>query len=759
MTQQEQLLAKIKQVVMGAAQFNDEQFRLILEGLVKKGKKEAELLLVQFMTTDSVDADIRENIIRCTGYIQSVTYMIPLKNLIEQEPRLPLKKAAVLALAKYNSQKAISILNTCLQNIGNPFLQNTIKEQISMIKKNNPILGLLPRFLKGDQDKKSFMVVTNLLKKLLNASDTTIFINYLKSEDMAIRNASLDLLCCNGDRSHQTYILDFFYQRLHPEQDQSSRNAESETQLPPVTEDEANVLANHVKTYFLRFPTLILTQLRRLNALYAHTGDPRIRKIVITILCHSKAPQALTFIKQIYDSSEPELKELIIEESTGNEQAVDFLFERYQAGQSLKGKVIKALLSSQKGFEYFSTRFNEFDEDGQELIVKGLPNVIRPRMVPFIKTIFQSEHQHLKTYLLKRIRDNFLYNFREVLFDSQRLDELFKMESEYIRTIAQLFPVSTVKLLLDKIATSEMEVAKAKRFMEHIIAITKQGVVVTIKDNNLLELLVLKVINASSLELNDQFLTVLEQIKTLDRTTYKNLYDASNFFTLQRGDNLVEEETYSMKRVKDNLKNIIEDVRKGDALEKELKMVLAKSIADLNRLRQVLVNHHMGVAFRIKWVVHSIAEYMKHIDPKYMASWREFFSQFPLITQMVREARSGETGQDGGSLHDTLRITIRFEDRSLTALFKDQFKELLPHFNIVIDALQLEPTDILLCDSHSLKEYINSNTLTTKRVFVLLENRSEYNAFKALNPKSFIAPISVYRTVKLILSELYITHP
>jgi hypothetical protein len=309
-----------------------------------------------------------------------------------------------------------------------------------------------------------------------------------------------------------------------------------------------------------------------------------------------------------------------------------------------------------------------------------------------------------------------------------------------------------------------MEVAKAKRYLAIAIQICKQEFVLTLPENNSLELLVLKVVNASSLELNDLLLKTFEKIKTLDRATYKSLLDACNMFDLQRGDNLVEEETYVMKRVRENLQNIIEDVRRIDTLEKEVRLVLAKAVPDLNQLKRIIETFHLGAAFKIKTLVRIMAEYMRDMDDKYLSIWREFFKGFPILTQLIREARQNLTRTEGKSIapegesyHDKLRIIIRCKEKYLTAMIKDQFNELLPDFKIVNDPLQMHATDILLCDTPSLKDYLDNNRLNTKRIFLIMESRQEYNAFKALAPKTFTQPISVYRLVKMILSELYLT--
>lgn len=757
MPNQSEINSKIKQVVDGAQRFNDEQFRLVLEGLVKKGGKDAEMLIIQYFTSDKVEADIRENIIRTTGYIQSSHYLIPLKKIIDQEPRLPLKKAAVLALSKYNNQRALNILNGALQSIKNPYLMKTINEQISKIKQNNPVLGLLPRFLKGDKDLKGYMVVIDILKKILKPADAAVFVNYLRHEDPSIRMGSFELVCNTGDRTYQRQMLEYFYGRLQPVPPK-----EGESMPEIADDDEAYNLLKHLRAYFVRFPSLILTQMGRLNKLYQQDRDMKVKKIILSIFCQSRATHALNFIKEIYTTGDPDIKEFILEESAGNEDAVDFLFEKYQAGQVLKEKVVKALLNSLKGFEYFSSRFEDFDDEAQELIVKSLPETIRPQMVGFIKNLFQSDKNHVKIHLFRRIRFNYLYTFQEILFDREREEEFYQMEEEYLETISTLFPVTTAHRLIERLAGTDLEVKKAKRYFGYLIDLTKLDIILSITDSNTLELLILKVINASSLELNEMLLTVFEQIKTMDRTTYKNLYDAYNLFNVQRGDNLVEEETYALKRIRDNFQNIIEDIKRIDSLEKEIRMILAKAIPDLNQLRRVFETYHLGAAFRLKTILRLMAEFLNDVDEKALSNWRAFFKGFPILTQLMREERvklakgQPEDTSLPESYHDKLRIVLCFEEKELSALFKDQLTLLLPDFKVTIDETHLQPTDILLSDPMYMKQMMNDNTLNAKRLFLFMDSRSEFAPFKALNPKSFTRPYSVYKAVKMIFQELYL---
>jgi len=101
-------------------------------------------------------------------------------------------------------------------------------------------------------------------------------------------------------------------------------------------------------------------------------------------------------------------------------------------------------------------------------------------------------------------------------------------------------------------------------------------------------------------------------------------------------------------------------------------------------------------------------------------------------------------------------VVINFREKRIAVLFKDQLQEVLPTLKIAVNDTTLIPTDMFLCDSDTLKHYIKNNLLETRRIFVLLKNKEEYHVFKDINPRSILEPISVYRTLKLMLQELYL---
>lgn len=755
MSEKEQIFQKIHYVVSSAEQFNEEQFIQILVGLIKKGGKEAEFLLVKYITDSDIHFQTRGKIIDAAGEIQNVMYLLPLRKIVDTEPNLKLKQSAVLALAKYNDERAMNILIGTLSTISNPILAKTVNEKINAIRQSHPVLALTPRFLKGNQDIKAHQVALGMLKKSLTPEEAASFLKYKDHEDELVRKGVFELLCSCGDDSLQDRVNEVFMER-----------AESCQCLAHPECDELRTLTKNLKLYLHRFPTLMDAQCNALKDIFSKTGDTEVKKILVGIFCQCKEEETITYIKELYEQ-EPNLRETIIESSAGNARAVDFLFEKYESGKLLKEKVVGSLLRSDQGLRYFLGHFQDFDLDHQEMIVRNLPYSNRPELMTFLETTLKTGHPNLKKYSLKLIGENYLYSFKTILFNPEQEEEFFRMETEYLSTLFSVFPTDAAKKLMIKISEGELDLGTTKRYLKLINNAVQNELCVNFHnqgdDKRILQLTT-RIINMNNLELTELFLSTMAAIKTLDFVTYRNLSDALNHFTKIKAedDNLPEEEKIGLRRVRENFKEILEEIRKIEGIEKDIKLNLSKAVPDILGFKRIIASNGIAVTFKAKLLTQMMVDYFTHLDDGTIAKWRAFFKEFPLITQMVRDARmlagqtQGPPPDPKNLIQNRLRVVINFQEKDISILFKDQFHEILPTIKIVLNDPKLLPTDLFLCDSDILKYYINKKILKTQRVFVLLKNKEEYNVFKDLNPRSFLQPISVYRTVKLMLQELYL---
>ncbi|MCP4153362.1 MAG: HEAT repeat domain-containing protein, partial [bacterium] len=206
---------KIAELIEQAGEIGDQEFRMQIEALVEEAVEEVTPLLVPYLTNQSLDAKVRINIIRVVGYLQDSAFLIPLKKLIDKDANIRIKQQAIISVAKFNDRRALNILNTALKNLNNPMLASTINTELSRIKKNNPILGLMPRFTEGSKNPKTFKITLDILKRILTPTDATIFTKHLENPDLLVQNGSFEILCYTGDIFHDSAIFEFFEKRFN----------------------------------------------------------------------------------------------------------------------------------------------------------------------------------------------------------------------------------------------------------------------------------------------------------------------------------------------------------------------------------------------------------------------------------------------------------------------------------------------------------------------------------------------------------------
>ena len=208
------VMEQIRQLIDRADQMEDIDFRLRLEELVRKGGHETLNLIIHTITVSSAGAKTRLNLIRIAGYILHAAFIPPLQKVIDFSPDLDLRIAAIVSIAKFNDRRAIDILEQSLAKINNPSIQELLISQISRIKRNSPLINLLPQFLRGSSDPESFPIIVKIFRRILTASDVKGFIPYLKNPDPRIEDGAFEILCSRGDGSVRFFVVEFFKRKL-----------------------------------------------------------------------------------------------------------------------------------------------------------------------------------------------------------------------------------------------------------------------------------------------------------------------------------------------------------------------------------------------------------------------------------------------------------------------------------------------------------------------------------------------------------------
>lgn len=752
------VVAKMTSLLNNADQLEGRGVQQIFEGLVKKGGKEAELLLGQYMVSDKLPNEIRVELIRVAGAIRTPTFMIPLNRVINSTDNIKLIQESFTAIGKYCNQKALNLLNQGLQKFKHPQLMNAIRDAIQKIKDTRPVLGILPRFLTSHTSLKNFRVTVDILKKIFKPEDTDLIINYFKSTHAMIGDGTFEILCNGGDETIKTALANYFEDRVQ--------------RIPCLKEKECSALfqlLRHFTVYLDRFPQFIDGQFPEFKELYPQVTDVSSKELILGLIARCQRPEALEFLKSVYNEDES-LQETIIDKLSGNQQAVDFLFEKYHSGKALKEKVITSLLKSEQGLKYFIQHFFTFELDQQETIIKNISFAQEEYLMEFISKIYESDLYRLKFLLLRTLRDHFLFDFKHILFDEENQREFIFMGKDYFTTIVHLFPITTFKMFLSKIAFEDLSNNKAKKYLDFVSEVALSEPVLHFRDAKFIEKLFERISNANNIDLNVTFFKALENVKTLDLKTYRMLREATQTFTELRGAHINEREKAVINKFMKNLKEQFPDIRQVESMLKELNIVFSNKPIMLDRLEKLIEQNHAGVALKILYVATYLANKFKSSEAISREDKDLFMVKYPFLAKFVNLvneqnpectiADDWTVPPDNNSLlshfKDELRIVLAFEEKWMSAFFKDQFQEMLPEFEVVLDAQELRDTDMLVTDPPSLRGYINRQALATSRIFLFLESRVDFAPFRSYNPRAFMRPLSGYRLVRLLLNELFL---
>jgi hypothetical protein len=203
-------LEQIDELVSQAVDQDDMRFRLHLESLVKKGGRDTENAIAQYITGTYVSIPTRINLVRMAGYIRSTAFLVPLKKVVELGEDILLREEAISSIAKYNDRRALDILERAAEKTKNRRLQEAIAAAIARIKSNNPFFAMLPRFLHGSKNVELFQITLKVFKKILAPADAKSFISYLHHGDQIVSEGAFEVLCFRGDEAVYYFIAEFF---------------------------------------------------------------------------------------------------------------------------------------------------------------------------------------------------------------------------------------------------------------------------------------------------------------------------------------------------------------------------------------------------------------------------------------------------------------------------------------------------------------------------------------------------------------------
>jgi hypothetical protein len=245
------------------------------------------------------------------------------------------------------------------------------------------------------------------------------------------------------------------------------------------------------------------------------------------------------------------------------------------------------------------------------------------------------------------------------------------------------------------------------------------------------------------------------------------LNESLGMFVTNRAKQITMTENDELRKVRKNLKDIYYDIRKVDDEYNTFERLFSSAEPDFDKVSAFFNQNSLTAAIQIDRVRSLIEARLANAERAELKQWMQFFNKFPMIAFRVKDAilkkAEAHTGPEHGVLlkfHQALpdkpiKISIRLVNQSHTAILREQCIELIPNIQVDTESEELEEEDILLCDPVTLKSFILKSVLPSK-LFLFLDNISEFESFKTYNPRPFLKPFSAYRIMKEILKELYL---
>ncbi len=738
-------IVDLKRVIYNNSKLNDQEFRVYIEKKVKKIGNAGEELLGEFLCSDHIEFLTRINLIRVAGYVRTPILLDFLESNLKNKNNITIIKETIIAICKFNNLESIRILNNALGEIGNTLLIRKINEEIGKIKQNNPILGLLPRFLEGEKDIKKFRVTVNILKEILSLSDSNTFVEFMSNKSAVISEGTFEILSAKGDSSIHVKMSEYF------------KNAISDEDCMTLPEcSKISRLSFYYKNYFHRFPGFVSNYTEEIKNILIPIQDSEVRKNLISILAGSTNDKDIDFVKTIYNKDKDLQNEIIIQFSN-NKSAVSFLYENYKSDTKNAVLIIKALLNTSEGINYFMENFFNEEADIQETIIRNIFIKDTDRRMVFVDKVFNSQLFNIKRIILTRILDFYDFSLKSILFNEKFDREFFSIEKEYLLAVTTAFPITLIERLMYKMSTTSFPLSKIKRFLATIQEIQEKDPLILFKNENMLIAFLDSIISKNSKELNLTTLNILGNFVILDVVSYGILTKGLNYFYSKRGNKITPKETSKIYSIRKFYISHFKDIKKKGDFIKEFKEILSKKPINFDQLRHFLKYSNMAIALEIDEFINILVNTIQGAEPRLQAKWGEFLGYFPFLKKIFQERINNTNIKEGNQRKNQqfIRIVIAFDSYKMSVLIFDQLKLLFPEYNIKIDPDKLENNDILLCDSIRLKAYIGNHALKTANIFLLLENNFEFASFKKFNPKFFVKPLSLNKIAVQLYQNLY----
>ena len=735
----------LKNLIEKAENYSDFEFRLLLEKFLEREGEEGEAVFISYMLDKKLSVKTKMNLIRVAGYRRSPKFLIPLKTIAEREVNVNLQKEAIIAISKYNDKKALNILSLFLERNSNSNLDGLIKNEISKIKQNNPVLGLLPKLVDPNIDKKSLKNILSVLKRIVGPSEAKLFLPYLNIKNREVLKAIYEILCYSADKSLRTTIREKF--------------KEFYKEIPCKTHIKCDTfyeLFLPYSNYIKRNPDLSFV--KELEELFNTSQDERILDIIISLLSSFPYEEAVNVLSTIYEKKEA-FREKIIKGLKGNSVGVDLIIKNFEkvkedTSASLKSEMLKSLLSTEKGVSYLKQKFSEFEDIDKIMILKDLSSEHYNNFRGIILDSFTSDDIRIKKAALKKFEENYDFSI-ESLIKKEILYASSHIEKELLGTVKKLFPLFLFYYIFYYIVEKKPSLKRSIEILEFVKDISVFEPVLLGGKNGIEEYLPksIELISKNpSKTLLTLFFSLFSKLKFWENDKIKTVEEMFDKIVKEKGQKLSSDEKLELKRVKENLGYIKKDLKNIGEGKKYLE-IFFKNPSNLNYLMKVFLDFPLTAYFERKKILKTLNDMFEKEGENYFKNHLSYFEKNKYISYQLFSDKKDKLLYFNKDKVSPQKIGLLFNNKSLLPIFRDQLLLFFDDLKILIDTYEGED-DILIMDSQFYlsrkEEFINR-----KKIIIILSDLKDSSLIENKFAKMFLKQFSLYRILKTVIEELF----
>ncbi len=734
----------LKNLIEKANEYSDIEFRLLLEKFLEREGKEGENSFVSALLNKKINLKIRLNLVRVAGYKRNPAFLIPLKTIAETETNINLQREAIIAISKYNDKKALNILSLLLEKNSNPELESVLKGEISKIKQNNPVLGLLPRLVSPDTDKKSLKNILSVLKRIVGPSEAKLFIPYLNIKDREILMAIYEILCNSADASLKNIIREKFNEFYES--------------IPCKTHIKCDTLYNlfiPYSVYISKNPDKIF--INDLKKLFNTSQDERIHELIIKLLASFPYREAMDVIAEIYEKKE-NYRETIIINLKGNEEGAELVINCFSglnksSSHSLKELMLKVLLSTEKGVFFLKDKFQQMSDIDKIIVLSNLSQQHYKAFRNHVLDAFTSDDIRIKKVAIRKFEENYDFSVEQLL-KKEIIYASAHIEKDILNAIKKLFPVFLFYHLFYYLVEKKPSLKKSTDIINFVRDIAVFEPVLVSSKYGLSDYITRSfeiMSNNPNKSVLVPFFTIFSKIKFLEAETLKSIEEMFEKLIKARGDKLTSEEKLEIKRVKENFLYIRKDLKKINEGRKYLD-IFYKNNESLENLIKIFTNYPLTAFLERKKIFNILSSKFETEGELYFKRYFSYFEAHRYITYSLFSNKKEKLLYFDKSKIKPQRIALVFKNRNLLPLLREQFLLFFDDLEFVFD--NYDQNDLIVTDSQfylSKKDEFNSK----RKLIIILNDIKDSSMVDNKFAKMFLPEFSLYRILKSTIEELF----